>query len=99
MQFELDKLAFALAAYRADQGSYPAKLADLKPKYVAEIPKDIFNDGELHYRQEGTGCLLYSVGVNGQDDGQKPVMTAKRTRTGMIWSSACRRRNRAATGD
>ncbi len=71
MQFELDKLAFALAAYRADQGSYPAKLADLKPKYVAEIPKDIFNDGELHYRQEGTGCLLYSVGVNGQDDGAK----------------------------
>ena len=71
MQFELDKLAFALAAYRADHGSYPAKLADLKPKYVAEIPKDIFNDAELHYRQEGNGYLLYSVGVNEKDDGGK----------------------------
>jgi hypothetical protein len=71
MQFELDKLAFALAAYRADHGSYPAKLADLKPKYVAEVPKDIFSEGELLYRPEGTGYLLYSVGVNGKDDGGK----------------------------
>jgi hypothetical protein len=71
MQFELDRLAFALAAYRADHGSYPAKLADLKPKYLAELPKDVFIDGDLHYRQEGTGYVLYSVGVNGQDDGAK----------------------------
>jgi hypothetical protein len=42
MRFELDKLAFTLAAYRAENGSYPARLADLVPKYVAEVPKDIF---------------------------------------------------------
>ena len=71
MQIELDKLAFALAAYRADRGSFPAKLAELKPKYVTEIPQDIFGDGELHYRPEGTGYLLYSVGVNEKDDGGK----------------------------
>jgi hypothetical protein len=69
MQFDLTKLAFALAAYRADHGSYPAKLADLTPKYVAEIPKDIFNDSDLHYRPQGDGYLLYSVGPNGKDDG------------------------------
>jgi hypothetical protein len=71
MQFELTKLAFALAAYRADNGSYPPKLADLTPKYVAEVPKDIFADAELHYSREGEGFLLYSVGVNGRDDGGK----------------------------
>jgi hypothetical protein len=71
MQFELIRLAFALAAYHADHGAYPAKLADLAPKYVAEVPKDIFNASELHYRQEGGGYLLYSVGVNGKDDGGK----------------------------
>ncbi|MGD0898188.1 MAG: alpha/beta hydrolase [Thermoguttaceae bacterium] len=71
MQFDLIRLAFALAAYRADHGSYPAKLADLVPKYVAEVPKDIFIAAELHYRQEGGGYLLYSVGPNGQDDGGK----------------------------
>ena len=72
MSFELDKLAFALAAYRVDHGSYPAKLEELKPKYVAEVPKDFFaNDGPLHYEVKDGGYLLYSVGVNGRDDGGK----------------------------
>jgi hypothetical protein len=86
-QFELTKLAFALAAYRADHGAYPAKLADLVPKCVAEVPKDIFNDGELHYRQEGGGYLLYSVGVNGKDDGGKGFedATSKDTAGGKDW--------------
>jgi hypothetical protein len=64
-------LAFALAAYRADRGTYPAKLAELVPKYVAEVPKDIFIAADLHYRLEGGGYLLYSVGPNGKDDGGK----------------------------
>ena len=78
MQFDLTRLAFALAAYRADRGRYPAKLADLTPKYVAKVPKDIFNDSELHYRQEEGGYLLYSVGPNGRDDGGKGVDDRKR---------------------
>jgi hypothetical protein len=71
MRLDLDKLAFSLAAYRADHGSYPARLTELTPKYAAEVPTDLFNDGELHYRREGEGFLLYSVGVNGKDDGAK----------------------------
>lgn len=69
MQFELTKLAFALAAYHADRGSYPAKLAELTPKYVPAVPKDIFNEADLHYRRADKGYLLYSVGENGVDDG------------------------------
>ena len=71
MQFGVTRLAFALAAYRADRGTYPAKLAELVPKYVAEVPKDIFIAADLHYRLEGGGYLLYSVGPNGKDDGGK----------------------------
>jgi len=71
MRFDLVKLAFALASHRADHGAYPTKLADLAPKYVAQVPKDIFVDADLHYRREGDGYLLYSVGVNGKDDGGK----------------------------
>jgi hypothetical protein len=71
MQVELDKLAFTLAAYRADKGSYPAELKDLVPRYAAAIPKDACGDCELHYRREGDGFLLYSVGNNGRDDGGK----------------------------
>jgi hypothetical protein len=71
MTLELTKLAFALAAFRADHGAYPPKLADLAPKYVAAVPKDIFANSDLHYRLGGKGYLLYSVGVNGKDDGAK----------------------------
>ena len=71
MRFDLTRLAFALAAYHADRGAYPEKLADLVPQYVADVPKDIFSDSDLHYRSEGGGYLLYSVGPNGKDDGGK----------------------------
>lgn len=72
MQVELNQLAFALAQYRAEQGSYPTKLADLAPKYIMMVPKDVFsNDADLHYSREGKGYLLYSVGRNGKDDGGK----------------------------
>jgi membrane protease YdiL (CAAX protease family) len=78
MTRDLTKLAFALAAYRADRGSYPARLAGLAPKYVREVPKDIFNDAELHYRREGKGYCLYSVGNNGKDDGGKGIVNGLR---------------------
>jgi tetratricopeptide (TPR) repeat protein len=71
MRLELDKLSFALAAYRADYGSYPEKLGDLAPKYIMEVSKDVCNDSQLHYRLEGDGLLLYSAGKNGRDDGGK----------------------------
>jgi beta-lactamase regulating signal transducer with metallopeptidase domain len=68
---DLMKLAFALAAYHADHNSYPSALADLTPKYISEVPKDVFSDADLHYSPEGDGYLLYSVGVNGKDEGGK----------------------------
>jgi hypothetical protein len=71
MRFELVKLSFALAAYRADRGAYPVKLGDLKPQYIAKVPKDICTDGQLHYRRQPNGFLLYSIGSNGRDDGAK----------------------------
>jgi hypothetical protein len=78
MQFELTKLGFALAAYRADHDSYPVKLAELVPKYAPEIPKDLFSDADLHYKHEGEGCLLYSVGLNGKDEGGKGADDCKK---------------------
>jgi hypothetical protein len=62
-------VAFALAAYRDDHGRYPAKLDDLSPKYLAAVPDDLFSGQALVYRPAEDGCLLYSVGVNGKDDG------------------------------
>jgi hypothetical protein len=68
MQQNID-VAFALAAYRSDNGRYPARLDDLAPKYLATIPGDLFSGKPLIYRPTENGYLFYSVGVNGKDDG------------------------------
>jgi hypothetical protein len=62
-------VAFALAAHRADTGTYPSKLGDLVPKYIDSIPTDLYSGKALIYRLEKSGCVLYSVGPNGIDDG------------------------------
>ena len=56
------QVAFALAAYKADNGQYPAKLADLAPKYFAAVPGDVFNGKPLIYKPNEKGYLVYSVG-------------------------------------
>ncbi|MDY3561274.1 hypothetical protein R5W23_002549 [Gemmata sp. JC673] len=63
------QLAFALAAYRKDTGRYPAKLADLAPKYMAAVPDDLFTGKPLTYQPAEKGYFFYSVGENGKDDG------------------------------
>jgi hypothetical protein len=65
---QMVRIAFALAAYRADHGGYPAELVQLVPKCLKGVPEDPFSDKALRYRREGTGYVLYSVGPNGQDD-------------------------------
>jgi hypothetical protein len=62
-------LAFALAAYHADHQKYPAALADLSPKYLKAVPDDLFSGKAVIYKPVDGGFMLYSVGVNGTDDG------------------------------
>jgi hypothetical protein len=62
-------VAVALAAYRKANGRYPAKLADLAPKFLPEVPSDLFAERPLNYKPDANGYLLYSVGLNGKDDG------------------------------
>jgi hypothetical protein len=70
----LTQVAFALAEHRAQRGSYPPRLADLAPKYIPAVPKDVFaGDADLHYARQGDGYLLYSVGPNGRDDGGRTL--------------------------
>ena len=66
------QVAFALAAYKADTKKYPAKLEDLTPKYLKEVPTDLFlDDKPLIYKLREKGYQFYSVGVNGKDDSGK----------------------------
>lgn len=63
------RIAFMLAAYRAERGAYPEALDELSPDYLTEIPLDPFLDEPFHYERTATGYRLYSVGDNMIDDG------------------------------
>jgi hypothetical protein len=67
--FELIRLAAALAVYRAEHGAYPANLDQLVPDTVTHLPIDLYSGGPFIYKRDENGYLLYSVGVNGGDDG------------------------------
>src|SRR5262249_53350095 len=62
-------VAFALGVFHRDYGRYPAKLDELAPKYLAAVPDDIFSGSSLIFHSKKDSYLLYSVGVNGKDDG------------------------------
>jgi hypothetical protein len=62
------RLAFALAWYQREHGSYPRALDELAPKYLRIAPQDLFSGRALVYRPTANGYLLYSVGPNGKDD-------------------------------
>jgi len=63
------QVSFALRLYRAERGTYPESLGALTPAVLAEVPADPFTGKPLMYAREGDGFLLYSIGLNGADDG------------------------------
>jgi hypothetical protein len=84
------QVAFALAAYHGDNGSYPEKLDRLAPNYLEEVPSDLYSGKALIYRPSEKGYLLYSVGFNGQDEGGNGSDDSPRGTTHMC---ACRCRS------
>jgi hypothetical protein len=66
----------AIERFRRAEGRLPASLAELRPRYVDEVPKDPYRKGPFVYRvlpaDPATawhpGYTLWSVGVNGSDD-------------------------------
>jgi hypothetical protein len=55
--------------YKSDEGRYPMKLDALAPKYLPQIPGDLFSGKDLICRLSPAGYLRFSVGLNGRDDG------------------------------
>jgi hypothetical protein len=71
-EVDLVRVSLALRLYQADTGKLPEKLSALAPKYVKKVPRDWFGaTGKLVYRasESGKGFVVYSVGMNGSDDG------------------------------
>jgi hypothetical protein len=80
-------LGIELEMHRRSTGSYPDSLAELKPTYFKELPVDPFSGQPFHYRKEGKGYLLYSVGENGKDEeGLKDVWEEDHRADDIAWS-------------
>jgi hypothetical protein len=63
----------AVRCYQTEQGRLPPSLKQLVPKYLQQVPSDPFSGRPVIYHPQGTNWLLYSVGVDGVDDGGKRV--------------------------
>lgn len=85
---QMAAIAVALRRYRMDCGQYPDALDALAPKYLAAVPADLFSGESLKYRKEGKGFLLYSVGLNGKDDGGVEPPKSSRDEGDIVWRSS-----------
>jgi hypothetical protein len=64
----LARCGLALDLYRQRAGHYPESLAEVERAVGGALPGDPFSGTALTYRRQGSGYLIYSVGVNGRDD-------------------------------
>jgi hypothetical protein len=62
-------VAMALERYRRDHKDWPSSLQSLAPLYMEKVPLDPFDGNPLRYRRFNEGVVIYSVGVDGVDNG------------------------------
>ncbi len=65
----------AINHYRRDHGRYPDRLEALVPAYLPRVPIDYAVRQPMRYRVMDEDYLLYSVGLNGIDDGGMTVLS------------------------
>ncbi len=68
---DLARVAFALRRFKLVQGAYPDCLQALEPTCMSKLPVDRYGGGQLLYRKQEEGCVIYSVFINLRDDGGK----------------------------
>ena len=59
----------ACERFRLLKGRWPESLREIPADLLAAVPLDPFDGKPLRYRQLPDGVAIYSVGVNGSDDG------------------------------
>jgi hypothetical protein len=65
-------IGLAAERYRQERGDWPRALADFVPGYLPAVPPDQFDGKSLRYRRTEGGAVVYSVGMDGHDDGGDP---------------------------
>ncbi|MBW3636989.1 MAG: hypothetical protein KY445_11110 [Armatimonadetes bacterium] len=68
------EIALALAVYRSAKGQYPRKMKELNSLWGKPLPLDPYSQKPFIYHSDGKSFMLYSVGVNGIDNGGKGIL-------------------------
>lgn len=58
----------AIERFRLKYGKLPTKLADVVPEFLDKEPIDVFVNKPIRYLPTAKGYVVYSVGMNQQDD-------------------------------
>lgn len=86
------QIACALELWRSGRSEYPDTLGALVPEFLASLPRDVIGGGTMRYRRNEDGTfLLYSVGLNGDDEGGRTDPDSKlagtRTQRDWVWAA------------
>lgn len=74
---EMSVAALGLKRYRLRHGQWPESLDALVPQFLSELPRDWMNGEPLRYRRNPDDTFtLYSVGLDGKDEGGDPAPRA-----------------------
>ncbi|HCU37972.1 MAG TPA: hypothetical protein DGT21_21820 [Armatimonadetes bacterium] len=69
---ELCRAVLAAQAFYRIHGVYPNSLAELSQCPGIAVPTDPFTEGSFGYKRLRSGCIIYSFGPDGIDDGGLP---------------------------
>lgn len=61
--------ALAIERYRLKYNSHPESLENLVPEFMAEVPRDPFDNQPLRYIRHDVGYTVYTIGEDGVDNG------------------------------
>jgi hypothetical protein len=62
-------IGLALELFHREHGKWPASLDQLSPKFLPSVPVDPINGKPLHFKLVNDRPIVYSVGIDGDDDG------------------------------
>ncbi len=66
------QIGIALELYRRAHGDWPGSLTELTPGYLPQLPVDRLTGKPLTYRMIDGRPVVYSIGIDGDDDGGRP---------------------------
>jgi hypothetical protein len=69
-------IGLALELYHREHGKWPTTLAELSPRWLPELPADRITGEPLKYKVFDDRPVVYSVGIDGDDDQLLPASDA-----------------------